>query len=364
MNQQQQQKKTSIVTISNENWRRLKPWQRAGSLRSQLLSRLDQVNAIADAELLPMVPKYLARFVNYCAKAKGVLDCSPLSLVEVFVESMRMRTPIDGKLGYAVPFEIKTHTGEKELRAVFMSSWVGMIAAAKRAGRIISARGFIVHKNDRFEHGQDGAEPICRFVSAAGDPGPMIGSCAVIEISHDPKIWDYEYLTLADVNKIRECSKAKDDGPWKDHPEQMAIKSAFRRLLKRHYDDPSLIELYEHEDGIFGVDANRRRAAISDNSGKAVADPRLIHDMTLDVEPLDDGNQAEPTNDAGADTWTRERILGLFSEATKDGLPAVRKLIDTLTGPDSPITVERLLDYAKEVGGQTIKSLETKGTKK
>lgn len=363
-----QPQKTTLVTISNDDWRMLKPWEKARSLRSQLATRVDQVNSICDAELLPMVPKYMSRFVGYCAKKRDVMECSPQSLIDAFEESIRTRTPVDGKLGYVVPYEISTQNG-KEPRAVFMASWLGMLAAAKRAGRIISGRCFIVCEKDQFEHGQDGALPFLRYSPVFGDRGAFTGVCAVVEMSRDPLLWDYEYLAKAEVEKIKNSSPSKNKGPWVDWPDEMAKKSAIRRLLKRHFDDPSLIELFEAEDGVFGIDTTRRRASISTMSGSHKPEAGRVYDLTLDADPSDasgsdSDNQADPADNRSRDVWTRERILGLFGEASKQGVAAVKKLVNDLTGPDSPLPDDRLLEYAKKIGGDSIKVLESKGGSK
>ena len=69
-----------------------------------------------------------------------------------------------------------------------------------------------------------------------------------------------ECMTPEDVEDVRSCSKAKDNGPWVDWWDQMAIKTAFRRLSKRVPMSTDLDDLIRRDDELYDFDAARKEA--------------------------------------------------------------------------------------------------------
>lgn len=62
-----------------------------------------------------------------------------------------------------------------------------------------------------------------------------------------------EPLSLRDIEKIRNVSKQKDRGPWADWWEEMAKKSAIRRLAKRLPLSVDLHDLIQRDNGMFDL---------------------------------------------------------------------------------------------------------------
>jgi hypothetical protein len=64
-----------------------------------------------------------------------------------------------------------------------------------------------------------------------GTRGPVIASYAVATLADGSKL--IEVLLSEDLTRIRAMSPSADRGPWATWPDEMARKSAIRRLLKR-----------------------------------------------------------------------------------------------------------------------------------
>ena len=128
--------------------------------------------------------------------------------------------------GYLVPRWNKK-TGGNE--ACFDPGWRGLVDIARRSGQIQSISAHVVYQNDEFrcEYGTD--ESIKHVPCLDADPGPIIGAYAVAKFKDGST--QVEILSKRDLDKIKAVSQSKT-GPWGDWEDEMARKSAVRRLCK------------------------------------------------------------------------------------------------------------------------------------
>ena len=126
-----------------------------------------------------------------------------------------------GPLGhsYLVPFGGKVE---------FLIGYRGYLDLARRSGNVKTVSAEIVYSNDLFER-ELGLNRNLRHVPAEDDRGEIRGVYATYELVNGGK--DFFYLTVAEANKYRARSKAKDSGPWKTDYEAMLKKTALKRLF-------------------------------------------------------------------------------------------------------------------------------------
>lgn len=105
----------------------------------------------------------------------------------------------------------------------------GMIDLARRSGQIVSLSARSVFEGDRFSY-RYGLDETIDHVPGEGARGELTHVYAVAKLK-DGGV-QFEVMTRADVEKVRAGSKAKDNGPWVTHFEEMAKKTAIRRLFK------------------------------------------------------------------------------------------------------------------------------------
>jgi recombination protein RecT len=137
-----------------------------------------------------------------------------------------------GPLGHAylVPFENRK-AGRTEVQ--FIIGYRGMIELARRSGQIVSIEARPVYEGDRFE---------CRFGLESdlihvpdwesphrGNPEKLRFVYAVAKL-RDGGV-QFVVLSRRDIEAARAVSKA-GSGPWQTHYEEMALKTAVRRLFK------------------------------------------------------------------------------------------------------------------------------------
>lgn len=185
-----------------------------------------------------------------CRKNPALLSCT--------LDSFRVSVLLSASLGlepgsalghaYLIPFERSVRNGEnweKISECQLIIGYRGMIALARRSGEIVSISAYAVHEKDHFKY-TFGLNPDIEHVpSTEKDPGAVTFAYAVAKLKDggvqfevmsraqlddaakkDKKEWDSKARKYV---RVREFPKS---GPWVDHFEEMAKKTAVRRLFK------------------------------------------------------------------------------------------------------------------------------------
>lgn len=137
----------------------------------------------------------------------------------------------DGREAALVTFNTKQKDGTwlKLVQAMPMVS--GILKKVRQSGELATIHAAVVYANDKFRYWVDTEgqhiehEPIL-----FGERGKAIGVYAMAK-TKDGSVF-VQPLSLADVEKIRQSSRSKDGGPWQGWWDEMAKKSAIRRLAK------------------------------------------------------------------------------------------------------------------------------------
>ena len=111
-----------------------------------------------------------------------------------------------------------------------MIGYRGMLDLARRSGAIVNIDARVVFAADEFDLLYGTETRILHKPKLSGDRGGVIGVYAVAQLQGGGS--QVEYMSVEQVFAVRDASKAKDDGPWKTHFEEMAKKTVVRRLFK------------------------------------------------------------------------------------------------------------------------------------
>lgn len=127
------------------------------------------------------------------------------------------------KLAYLVP---------RDGKACLDISYIGLVKIATDSGSVSAAHATVVRANDNFEYIDAFTMPRHKFdpFATVEDRGDIVGVYAVAKFSNG--ITQIETMSLAEVEKIRSKSKAKDSPAWRDWFEEMARKSVVKRASK------------------------------------------------------------------------------------------------------------------------------------
>lgn len=138
-------------------------------------------------------------------------------------------------------------------RVQYMPMMAGILKKVRNSGELLSITAHVVYETDKFEYQLGDDEKIIHVPALDGDRGrpKMVYGIAKTK---DGGIYR-EIMTVADVEKVRSISKAKNSGPWRDWWEEMARKTVLRRLSKRLPMNTDLDDVLRRDDDLYDVDA-------------------------------------------------------------------------------------------------------------
>lgn len=244
--------------------------------RTVVQSVRDAIEAMKDqiAIALPkhLTPDRFARIIMTTIRSNPkLLECSIESLMGAAMQSAQLGLdPSIPGHAYFVPFrkKIKGKNGEPDrwiMEVQFIAGYKGLLDLIRRSGQILTIQAQCVFSNDVFEF-EYGWESKLRHVPNFQNRGKFVGVYCY-GITKDGGQY-FEFMTLADVNAVREKSKAKDDGPWSipfsNDWLQMARKTAIRRISNYL---PMSIEIAERLAKIDAEEEAKNAAAIEINLG-------------------------------------------------------------------------------------------------
>lgn len=176
----------------------------------------------------------------------ALLQCTVESLLAAIMQSAQLGLE-PGILGHAyfVPFNknIGTKAAPRWIKEVqFIIGYKGFLDLVRRTGKVTTVGANPIYSKDKFRV-QHGYSATLEHEPNFAERGELIGFYAYALTSDGGKYC--EVMTLDEVQKVRQRSKAKDDGPWVADFVEMGRKTVIRRLCKYL---PLSIEIAEHID--------------------------------------------------------------------------------------------------------------------
>lgn len=197
--------------------------------QNKVVSLLDKMKP----QIAAALPKHLdvGRFIRAALtefrKTPLLWECEPITFVGSCVMLAQLGLEL-GPLGHAylLPFR-NNKTGTVDCTLII--GYKGMIDLARRSGQIVSLTAHGVFENDKFEYAY-GLNEVLEHKPSLNERGNLIAVYAVARLRDGG--FQFEVLSIPDVQKVQTKSKAGNFGPWKDNFEEMAKKTAIRKLFK------------------------------------------------------------------------------------------------------------------------------------
>ncbi len=245
------------------------------------------------AQIAAALPKHLSadRIIRLAlteySKNAGLRECTPQSIYSGIIQASQLGLEI-GLLGqaYLVPFN---NTKKNCKEAQFIPGYKGLLSLARRTGEVTSIETHIVYERDTFELVLGIESKVTHKPYLEGERGAarlVYGVAHFKDGSHH-----FEWMSIQEVNKIRNRSKAKDNGPWVTDRDQMVRKTLLRRMANYL---PMSIELAT------AVEVDN--AAAMGNAATIDADFSVIVDEESNPVGLIDQETGEIKPDAFAET--------------------------------------------------------------
>lgn len=208
-----------------------------GTNLKAFLDRPDVRAKLGEVASAHMKADELVRLANMAASRQPELaKCSQASILRALMDAAALGIKPGGLMGrgYLVPRKNKTNG---ELEATFDPGWRGLIDVARRSGQVKRIEAHVVFEADHFKMMRAPFTSIEHVPSEDADPGAVRAAYAIAEFVDGST--QIEVLWRRDIDKIRKSS-ASANGPWATWYDEMARKSAVRRLCKYLPFDPIL----------------------------------------------------------------------------------------------------------------------------
>lgn len=184
---------------------------------------------LAEVARAHMKPEDLTRMALMALSRQPELaKCSQTSILRALIDAAELGIKPGGLMGrgYLVPRKNRK-TGDLECH--FDPGYRGLVDIARRSGQVRRLEAHVVYQNDVFEV-EYGDEPrLVHKPTLVGEPGQVIAAYAVAQFVDGSK--QVEILTRREIDKVK-ASSASQNGPWSNWYDEMAKKTAVRRICK------------------------------------------------------------------------------------------------------------------------------------
>lgn len=172
---------------------------------------------------------------------------------------------------------------------VYMPMVSGILKKVRNSGELKQLTVNVVYEADDFRYWTDdlGEHILHEPKVLADDRGRFLAVYAIAK-TKDGGMY-HEVMSRSQVEQVRNVSKAKNNGPWKDWYDEMAKKTVIRRLSKRLPMSTDLVDVIQRDDALYDLDQNGRSQQAT--SGVAAAKATLgLPQIPIDDDPPPDVN--------------------------------------------------------------------------
>lgn len=164
-----------------------------------------------------------------CDRNPALLGCTPVSIVRSILQAAEVGLEPGGVLGeaYLVPF--RDHK-RGVVACQLIVGYRGLVELVARSGAVHHIDAACVHERDLFSFRYGTNAYLNHEPSLAEDRGDVLAVWAMATMKEGPP--RFVVLSRSEIDKVRRSSRAADSGPWVDWYEEMAVKTAVRRLCK------------------------------------------------------------------------------------------------------------------------------------
>ena len=152
-----------------------------------------------------------------------LLECDKNSFYLAVLRSAQLGLEPDGVLGqaYLIPFG-------KQVQLI--PGYKGLIDLARRSGEVSNIIAKEVYEHDEFSVDWSEEVPFRHVPKLDGERGDVKYFWALARFKDGGFHWDY--MTKAEVERVRDKSQGKNNAVWKDYFIEMGKKTAIRRIAK------------------------------------------------------------------------------------------------------------------------------------
>ncbi len=202
-------------------------------LRDQITERASMFGAVLPAHIKQ--ERYVRIVLTAVMADPELINADRASLFEAALKCAQDGLMPDKREAAFVVYNAKTKRGGTETwikKVQYMPMVYGILKKVRNSGQLATISSELVYKNDSFRYWVDENGKHIEFEPLMfGDRGDLLGIFAIAKMK-DGTV-DIEPMTVADVNKVKACSKSPDKGPWSTWYDEKAKVACLKRLAKR-----------------------------------------------------------------------------------------------------------------------------------
>jgi recombination protein RecT len=208
-------------------------------------------------------------------------NCDLTSLYACFMTLSQLGLEPDGRRAHLIPYGTTCQ---------LIIDYKGIVELVMRSGNVSYVHADVVCEHDSFEYDRGNLKQHkIDFRTPRGEAYAVYALCRFKDGTEK-----CEVMTMDEVDKIRDRSKASKSGPWVTDYNEMAKKTVFRRLSKWLPLSPEQRDVIEADDAI-------------EIEAKVVTPKKPLRDVPLELEPA--AAEPEPTDTAIATAETDFKVL-------------------------------------------------------
>jgi recombination protein RecT len=241
-------------------------------------------NAVAE-----VLPKHLKpeRYIRVATMAltrtPSLRKCSQATFIDCLMRLSQYGLEPDGRNAHLIPFNNRRE-GTTDCQLII--DYKGLVAMVMRTGLVSRIHADVVYSDEEFEYNLgEVTKHIPKFrggLRAQNKKEDVVCVYCMIENKDGSK--KFEVLGFDEVENIRKGSRSGSKGPWIDHFNEMAKKSAFRRATKWVELEP------EKQDAFYADDDTSQppmRNITPNELGIEIADDDTVGGEELEVEAVE-----------------------------------------------------------------------------
>lgn len=237
------------------------PTQKAATPTSKSISPVEELRGALnkmEGQFKAALPPHVTveKFVRTVITAiQGNPDLIVADRNSLFTACMECAT--DGLLPDGREAAIVTFKNNKKncVEAAYMPMVGGLLKMMRNSGEVATVFPNIVCENDDFNYWIDETGEHIKHAPLFENRGALTHAYAIVRMKDGSITTDV--MSVAEIEKVRACAKAKDAGPWKDWYGEMAKKTVLRRISKRLPSSTEIERALRADDAFYDLDASR-----------------------------------------------------------------------------------------------------------
>lgn len=226
--------------------------------------------------LPPQIPaeRFVRTLLTTVQMNPALLQADRRSLFAAAMRAAQDGLLLDGREAAAVIF------GKGNVQ--YMPMVDGLLKKLRNSGELSSISCHVVFDADLFEYELGDSESIKHKPHLGPNRGKPVAVYAIAR-TKDGAVYR-EVMSVEDVERVRNVSRARDAGPWKDWWDRMAIKTCLRRICRRLPSSADLDSVLEADNEASGF-VNQPRSQVEATIVQPAADVSPLARLKASIEP-------------------------------------------------------------------------------